>query len=263
MCNQNRRGTNLPSWRFCGKLCRLTRDGVDVRNANDIAEWFVRYSADELGAPVDPMSLEKLIYYAQAFHLMLKDQPLFRDEIQAWRLGPVIPSIHEKYPGYGSVPIVLSVEDAVASSGSEIETFLSEVVGFFCRHTAINLSRATHLENPWIDASEARDNTISQASLKAFYRALTEDGEKALSRCELLDSAPEPRWSSFYVAGICWRKMTRHPFYDGVLAKQLARTGTEDKPVFPESFYSPVKGRDFVEFTDDEDVDETIRRVVS
>jgi uncharacterized phage-associated protein len=234
-----------------------------VRTANDIAEWFVRYSADELGAPVDPMSLEKLTYYAQAFHLVLKDEPLFRDEIQAWKLGPVIPSVYKRYAGYGSDPIVLPIEDAVASSGSEIETFLAEVVGFFCRHTSINLSRATYLENPWIDASESSDNTISQSSLKTFYRALTEDGENALSRCELLDSAPEPRWSSFYVAGICWRKMKRHPFYDGVLAKQLSNTSTDERPVFPESFYSPVKGRDFVEFTADEEVDETIRRVLS
>jgi uncharacterized phage-associated protein len=53
-----------------------------VRSANDIASWFVRYAADDLGAPVDPMSLEKLIYYAQAFHLVLKNEPLFPDEIQ-------------------------------------------------------------------------------------------------------------------------------------------------------------------------------------
>lgn len=208
------------------------------------------------------MSLEKLIYYAQAFHLVLTDEPLFPDEIHAWKWGPVIPRVYKDYSAYGSDPIVAPFEQVIASLGTELERFLVEIVGFFCRHTATNLSRATHLETPWADANEANDNTISQLSLKSFYRSIMEDGERALSRAELLDSAAEPRWSSFYVAGICWRKMNRHPFYDGVLAKQLSRP-QDDKRSFPESFYAPVKGRDFVEFTADEDVDETIRRALS
>jgi uncharacterized phage-associated protein len=183
-----------------------------VRNANDIAEWFVRYRADELGAPVDPMSLEKLIYYAQAFYLVLKGEPLFPDEIQAWKLGPVIRGVYKKYQVYGSDPIVLPDDGGVVSVGRELGGFLTEVVGFFCRHTALNLSRASHLENPWIDANDSANNTISQISMKSFYRSLIEDGEAALSRRELLDSAPEPRWSSLYVAGICWRKMKGHSF---------------------------------------------------
>jgi uncharacterized phage-associated protein len=248
---------------LCYKTGLATTNGIDVRTANDIAGWLVQYSADELGAPVDPMSLEKLIYYAQAFNLVLQDEPLFGDEIHAWKWGPVIPSVYKRYSAYGSDPIVMPFDGAIASIGRELEKFLVDVVGFFCRHTAVNLSRASHLERPWIDASESSDDTISQLSLKVFYRSLIEDGEIALSRSELLDSAPEPRWSSLYVAGICWRKLKGHPFYDGALAKQLARPRAKDKPPLPESFYAPVKGRDFVEFTADEDVDETIRRALS
>jgi uncharacterized phage-associated protein len=237
---------------------------MDVRSANDIAEWFVRYSSDELGAPVDPMSLEKLVYYAQAFHFALRGEPLFADELQAWKWGPVVSTVYKKYAGYGADPIILPLHGPTTSLSSGIEKFLTEVVDFFCRHTAINLSRATHMESPWIDAVHSSDNTISQLSLKHFYSSLIEDGERALSRCELLDSAPEPRWSSLYVAGICWRKMTNHPFYDGALAKQLASsTQVRDKSTLPESFYAPVKGRDFVEFTAIEDVDEKIRRIIS
>ena len=236
-----------------------------MRAANDIAEWVVRYSADDLGAPVDPMSLEKLIYYAQSFHLVLKDEPLFGDEIKAWKWGPVIPGVYKRYATYGSGPIVLPDVDAGGVSlGKELGKFLTEVVGFFRRYTASNLSRATHLEDPWIYASESADNAISQLSMKGFYRSLIDDGEAALSRCELLDSAPEPRWSSLYVAGICWRKTKSHPFYDAVLARQLANPRLEgDRPLLADDFYAPVEDRDFVEFTADEDVDETIRRNLS
>jgi hypothetical protein len=173
----------------------------------------------------------------------------------------VIPLVYKNYTDYGSKPI-LPVHQTIASLGKELDRFLAEIVGFFCRHTATNLSRATHLESPWADARDSSDNAISQLSLKLFYRSLIEDGEKALSRSELLDSAPEPRWSSFYVAGICWRRMNKHPFYDGVLSNQLSKP-QEHRRTFPEGFYAPVKGRDFVEFATDEDVDETIRRVLS
>src|SRR5262249_2897191 len=103
---------------------------VCVSNANDIAEWFVRYSADELGTPVDPMSLEKLIYYAQAFHLVLKDEALFPDEIQAWKLGPVIPGVYKRYAVYRSDPIVLPDDGGMVAIGRELGRFLTEVVGF-------------------------------------------------------------------------------------------------------------------------------------
>lgn len=240
-----------------------TRHGVNVRFANDIAEWFVRYSADELGAPVDPMSLEKLIYYAQAFHLVLKDEPLFPDSIQAWKWGPVISDVYKKYSVYGGSPIILPVDGPLEALGNGVELFLTQVVGFFRRHTAVNLSRATHLEEPWRDAIHSETHEIPQASLKSYYRSLIEDGERALSRHELLDSISEPRWSSLYVAGICWRKMTDHPFYDGALAKQLTEIISGDSRRLPDEFFAPVKGRDFVEFTSDEDMDETIRRAAS
>lgn len=233
-----------------------------VRFANDIAEWFVRYSADELGAPVDPMSLEKLVYYAQAFHLVLKREPLFPDDIQAWKWGPVVQSVYKRYAAYGADPIVLPLDGPLTSLDKGVEAFLKQVVDFFCRHTAINLSRATHLERPWIEASDSSDNIIHQACLKEYYRSLIEDGERALSRHELLDSISEPRWSSLYVAGICWRKMTSHPFYDGALAKQLATATTSESRHLPEDFFAPVKGRDFIEFKSDEDLDETIRRAI-
>jgi uncharacterized phage-associated protein len=236
---------------------------VPVKNANDIATWFVRYSADGLGTPVDPMSLEKWLYYAQAFYLVLKDEPLFQDEIQAWKWGPVIPAVYKKYQTFGAGPIVFPADGGAPKLDDDCETFLIEVVDFLSRHTSMNLSRATHLETPWIDASQLDDNEIPQSSMKGFYHSLTEEGEAALSKHELLDSVPEPRWSSYYVAGICLRKMSAHPFYDGALAKTLATPMAAERRYLPDEFFAPVKGRDFIEFGPDDNIDEKIRRVVS
>jgi uncharacterized phage-associated protein len=234
-----------------------------MRTANDIAEWIVRYSADDLGAPVDPLSLEKLIYYAQAFFLAIRDEPLFPDEVHAWKLGPVVPDVYKRYQRYGAEPIVVP-DDWVGAPevGNAVADYLIQVVGFFCQHTAINLSRATHLEEPWKDAIAAGEGLIRQVDMKFYYRSLMNEGEGALSRHEMLDAIPDPRWSSYYVAGICVRKMTNHPFYDGAQAKKLAEA-VPPRPPYPKGFFEPVERRDFVEFDRGDDPDEIIQRVLS
>ncbi len=48
-----------------------------MHTATQIADWIVRFRA-EAAAPVDPMSLQKLLFYAKAFHLARHGEPLFQ-----------------------------------------------------------------------------------------------------------------------------------------------------------------------------------------
>src|SRR5258708_769747 len=98
----------------------------DMMSAQKIAEWIVRHSWNDLGAPIDPMSLEKHIYYAQSFFLALHDRPLFPDEILAWQKGPVVPEVWQKYMIYGGGPIIL--DDEPSQLPDEIETHLRQIV---------------------------------------------------------------------------------------------------------------------------------------
>jgi uncharacterized phage-associated protein len=193
--------------------------------AMGVANWLVQYRADEMAAPVDPMSLEKLVYYAQAFHLALFNRPIFDDEIRAWRHGPVVRSVYGRYNG--ALPIERPVGE-VASLDQDTEAFLREVVSFFGGLTALTLSDATHQENPWKNAREGfshdqnSDVHIPNAHLREYYSRLIEEGELALSRQELLSVLEEPRWGALYVAGISARRMARHPLYRPILAKKLS-----------------------------------------
>jgi uncharacterized phage-associated protein len=38
---------------------------------------------------MDAMRLQKLLYYVQAWHLAVTDEPLFPEQIKAWKDGPV------------------------------------------------------------------------------------------------------------------------------------------------------------------------------
>jgi uncharacterized phage-associated protein len=232
--------------------------------AKEIADWIVRHSWNDLGAPLDPMSLEKLIYYAQCFHLVLHDRPLFPEEILAWQKGPVVPAVYTQYAVFGAAPIIPDEHEAPALP-NELEQHLKEIVSFFGRYTAIRLSDASHLEQPWSDARDGvpRNATsgvvIPQITMKSYYRALIREGEAALSRQELLAVISEPRWSSLYLAGICARRMTAHPFYDVALAQKLSEP-VPDAPALTEDFYAAPRERDFVEFEKGEDINEKIEK---
>lgn len=238
---------------------------TQMATAEQVADWIVRHSANDLGAPVDPMSLEKLIYYAQCFHLVLQDVPLFPDEILAWQKGPVVGSVYSHYAGFGWNVITPDGDDSSFTLPEATSRFLKEVVSFFGRYTAIMLSEASHLEAPWSDAREGIPSDIAsavaipQTHMKSYYRTLMNEGEMSLSRHDLLGVISEPRWSSLYVAGICARHMTAHPLYDAALAKKLSEPVPE-APNLPDDFYSPPGKKDFVEFPTGEDIDEIIKR---
>jgi uncharacterized phage-associated protein len=219
-----------------------------------VADWIVRYRL-EAGAPVDPMSLQKLLYYAQAFRLAQHGEPLFANGFQAWRDGPVLPQVWRHYRE-NSVPFIQPLKgDLKTAIDPELEGGLRDTVGFFSRMTPFWLSDATHNENPWIEARRSFDEheasavPIPEDRIREYYAGLLWDGEEALSRQEVLDDLPEPRAASFYRAGICVRGMKRHPFYSPAWAEALARPVPQE-PEFPEDLLRPIGRRDFVRARD-------------
>jgi len=66
-----------------------------------IANWFLDRSKSD-GKPVDPMKLQKLIYFAHGWHLGLIRHPLVDELFEAWEYGPVVPSIYHEFKMFGS-----------------------------------------------------------------------------------------------------------------------------------------------------------------
>lgn len=53
----------------------------------DVAEYILEQHGE-----MTSMKLQKLVYYCQAWHLAWSDEPLFRESIEAWANGPVVPA---------------------------------------------------------------------------------------------------------------------------------------------------------------------------
>jgi uncharacterized phage-associated protein len=221
--------------------------------ATQIADWIVRFR--EEAAPVDPRSLQKLLFYSQAFHLARHGEPLFEDQFEAWIFGPVVDQVWRKYKENSEPLLFLEINSQVPSLDRDVEDSISDTVSFFSRWNSYVLSDATHNEDPWIEARrglaphERSSVQIPQEKIRVYYAGLLWDGEEALSRQELLDEIQEPQVGSFYQAGICIRAMKRHPLYDTALAKILLRP-VPPEPRVSDDLLKPIRRREFVQAKD-------------
>jgi uncharacterized phage-associated protein len=201
-----------------------------MRTAIETADWIVTYRSEDLGLPVDPMTLEKLLFYGRAFHLGLTGTPLFDDELVAWTSGPIVRSVWARYGHLGPQAIAVAKAPPPAFD-PKTETFLRDLLSFLSAFTALQLSYATHLEDPWREArlgSHRKDTPrIPKERLGQYYAALMIEGESILTRHALLDSVPQPRWGWLYIAGIYARLMRHHPFF--VWGLSILGSATKDR----------------------------------
>jgi uncharacterized phage-associated protein len=136
-----------------------------------------KYILDKSGS-MPAMKLQKLCYYAQAWALVWDEKPLFKEEIEAWVNGPVVPHLYQAHKGLYEVKAnTFSEGDKRLLSENECDT-IDKVVCFYGQYNAQQLSSLTHQETPWQDArrglhaSERGSHVISHASMAEYYQGV-------------------------------------------------------------------------------------------
>ena len=142
-----------------------------------IADYFIR-TANEVGSPITNLKLQKLVYYAQAWSLALRDRTLFEDDFEAWVHGPVTRQLWDEYKTLRWQPIVKDVPNITFDQ--DVENFLKEVVQVYFACDAYELERMTHEEAPWREArgnlppDAPCSNVISKDRMASFYKELAQ-----------------------------------------------------------------------------------------
>jgi len=142
---------------------------------NEVADFFLGFACEH-GDPLTNLKLQKLTYYAQAWHLALHGSRLFDGEFQAWVHGPVMPCLYQRFKANAWAPIV-SVQ-APVDIAEAVESHLVEVMKAYSRFSAYDLERLTHSERPWKNArrglacDESSQNEISDDDMKSYYKGL-------------------------------------------------------------------------------------------
>lgn len=78
--------------------------------ARDVAMHIVRTCSDE-GRPISNLQLQKILYFCQERSYRDVGRPLFGDDFEAWRYGPVVPDVYRLFSLFGGEKIRRKVED--------------------------------------------------------------------------------------------------------------------------------------------------------
>jgi uncharacterized phage-associated protein len=123
------------------------------------------------------MKLQKLVYYAQAWSLVWDDRPLFRERIEAWVNGPVVPSLYQAHRGQYDVK-EWPLGNADKLDAKSLDS-IDAVLDFYGSRSSQWLSDLTHAELPWREARrglapfERGNNEITRAAMHEFYGGLS------------------------------------------------------------------------------------------
>lgn len=150
-------------------------------NIYDVADYFVSKVDVDAGEVITHLKLQKLCYYAQAWHLAIHDRRLFNGHFEAWAHGPVNPGLFQVYRRYGFNPIPFPESFDINKYSEEKKQFLDDIWKVYGIYDAKYLEMLTHQEKPW---KEARgdlppgaycDRPISEKTMAEFYRSYLED----------------------------------------------------------------------------------------
>lgn len=154
-------------------------------NALDIARYVIKYSNDQ-DYGVSNLKLQKILYFIQAYFLIQTNHPCFKESIEAWDFGPVVPDAYKQYKAYGGTDIP-TMESYISFDGDDIwkskrvrfnkiciknedKTLINKVVDKFSEYSATDLVTLTQHQAPWVDAfSLGKNNEISLDAIKDYF----------------------------------------------------------------------------------------------
>lgn len=142
-----------------------------MASVHDVASYILHKQGS-----ISTWKLQKLAYYSQAWHLVWDDEPLFREPIQAWKNGPVVPALYREHRGK------FSVSRWPKGSGAKLtrdeKESIDAVLNFYGDKTGHWLSELTHQEPPWcearrgLDPNERGNRRITLGAMSEYYGSL-------------------------------------------------------------------------------------------
>lgn len=144
----------------------LKKGALDAR---DVALYFLSKES------MTNKKLQKLCYYAQAWHYAFYDEGLFYQEVEAWVHGPVVKDVYDKYKNNKWNLINKISKKELIDFNDEINDFLDDVYNKYGEFDGDQLEALTHSELPWQEAREgleeweASETPIDPVTMSNYY----------------------------------------------------------------------------------------------
>lgn len=157
----------------------------------EVCDYIIIRLEEKKFPPTTIRKLYKLLYYCQGYSLSLRGRLLFREHIQAWRHGPVVPEVRDYYVAAKEFadreckvmtackkdlnPVLkCKRKDKLGERWSpDIKTIIDRVIYDAGHLTEHQLSRLTHEDKPWAiafhDNHHGQHKNISTKLLKEYF----------------------------------------------------------------------------------------------
>lgn len=154
-------------------------------NVLDVCRHVINYSNDK-DYGISNLKLQKVLYFIQAYFLISTNEQCFKEKIEAWDFGPVVPEAYREYKQFGSgdIPTVSFIvdfdeeniweskireyRDNIIASADKVR--IDAVVDKFSDYSATDLVSITHRQAPWKKAYQrGRNNEITVAAIKEYF----------------------------------------------------------------------------------------------
>lgn len=138
--------------------------------ANDVAKFFTT-----IVDKTSNMKANKLTYYAQAWALIRLGRPLFNEEIEAWKHGPIIPSVYRAYKQYGdeAIPAPEDTEFLNKFSDEESQLLLDVAREYGCLSTWKLRTDSHGKDEPWQEVYDpaVKHTVISKELIQKYFES--------------------------------------------------------------------------------------------
>jgi uncharacterized phage-associated protein len=167
-------------------------------NPKTIANYFLGL-AERDGTTLSPMKVQKLVYFAHGWFLALRGVPLIDEQVEAWKFGPVIPSLYHAFKEFGNQAITtrateIEVSDALSQTYVDVTVpdlssytgdpdldftrrLLDRIWTVYGQLTAVQLSNMTHKPGtPWfltwtpMAENPIRGTDVPNTSIRDYFR---------------------------------------------------------------------------------------------
>lgn len=137
--------------------------------AAEVAQYIIS-KCNQLGKTISNLKLQKILYFVQAEFLVSQEEPCFKEEIEAWDFGPVVPNVYRLYKAYGSANIPAVFNGKICPFNNEEKELADGIISECAKYSASVLVEVTHKQTPWRRAyKKKRGSVISNESIKNFF----------------------------------------------------------------------------------------------
>ena len=165
-----------------------------VYSPSHVANYFL-HRANKEDVKITQLKLLKLVYIGYGWVQAVLNRPLFKEGIEAWQHGPVVPSLYNEFKHFGRNPITSLATEfdlealefmpvEIPNEDSEARIVLGKVWDVYSRFTASALRNKTHEANtPWTntykDGQGFGDEIAPEMIKEHFHRKIAEYIEAA------------------------------------------------------------------------------------